>query len=274
MPEPESISLTEAAERLGVHYMTAYKYVRTGRLNATKDGTQWRVRPRDLDEIEAQAPSGRRSGGRKRLDYAERLVRPLVDGDEAGAWSVVQSALASGTELRELYLDVLSASMERIGRSWATGDVTVAEEHQASALMQRMIGRLGPNMRKRGRDRGTIVLGAPPTDTHALPVSMMVDLLRHENFHVIDLGADVPLESFEEAVRGANRLMAVGVTVSTPGNEGRIAGVITAIRPLTAVPVAVGGVSSSDELADLVGADCHVTAGGPAIEWFRSLKFA
>ena len=45
----ETISLTEAAERLDVHYMTAYRYVRTGRLHATKQGGQWVV---PVEEVE------------------------------------------------------------------------------------------------------------------------------------------------------------------------------------------------------------------------------
>ncbi|MDA8269090.1 MAG: helix-turn-helix domain-containing protein [Actinomycetota bacterium] len=32
------IGLQQAADRLGVHYMTVYRYVRTGRLPATKVG--------------------------------------------------------------------------------------------------------------------------------------------------------------------------------------------------------------------------------------------
>ena len=42
-PLAEPISLQEAASRLGVHYMTAYRYVRTGRLPARRDGAQWFV---------------------------------------------------------------------------------------------------------------------------------------------------------------------------------------------------------------------------------------
>jgi excisionase family DNA binding protein len=50
----EPISLQEAASRLGVHYMTAYRYVRTGRLPARRDGAQWLVDPHDLDLIQHQ----------------------------------------------------------------------------------------------------------------------------------------------------------------------------------------------------------------------------
>ena len=38
MTNPETLGLRECAERLGVHYMTAYRYVRTGMLPATKVG--------------------------------------------------------------------------------------------------------------------------------------------------------------------------------------------------------------------------------------------
>ena len=39
------VTLHEAAERLGVHYMTAYRYVRTGRLPAERDGAHgWSTR--------------------------------------------------------------------------------------------------------------------------------------------------------------------------------------------------------------------------------------
>ena len=58
------ISLQEAADALGVHYMTAYRYVRTGRLPAVKDGAEWRVDPADLAEwVDAYRQHPRRSSG-------------------------------------------------------------------------------------------------------------------------------------------------------------------------------------------------------------------
>ncbi|MET0148370.1 MAG: helix-turn-helix domain-containing protein, partial [Acidimicrobiales bacterium] len=39
-----SLTLQEAAERAGVHYLTVYRWVRTGRLPATKAEGTWAVR--------------------------------------------------------------------------------------------------------------------------------------------------------------------------------------------------------------------------------------
>ena len=41
-------NLKQVAASLGVHYVTAYRYVRTGRLPARRVGTGWVVDPEDL----------------------------------------------------------------------------------------------------------------------------------------------------------------------------------------------------------------------------------
>jgi len=59
-PDAGTLSLRECAERLGVHYMTAYRYVRTGMLAAVKQGTEWRVAVEDLESFgsDPAGPSG------------------------------------------------------------------------------------------------------------------------------------------------------------------------------------------------------------------------
>ena len=61
------MTLQEAAERLGVHYMTAYRYVRTGKLPAEKAGVHWMVDPADVDRLRT-APTSRRPRGSVRTE--------------------------------------------------------------------------------------------------------------------------------------------------------------------------------------------------------------
>ncbi len=51
---PAEMNLKQAAASLGVHYMTAYRYVRTGRLRARRAGTEWVVYPEDLRAFSAE----------------------------------------------------------------------------------------------------------------------------------------------------------------------------------------------------------------------------
>ena len=259
MTSKDRITLAEAAERLGGHYMTAYRYVRTGRLRAERDGVQWAVDPADLPAVRraGAARSPRGSIGSVRSTAPARLAARMVAGDEAGAWTLVESVLAAGVDPAEVYVDVLAPALRDIGEGWESGRFTVADEHRATAVAQRLVGRLGPMMARRGRKRGTVVVGAPAGELHALPCSIVADLLRGAGFDVVDLGADTPSESFVHAAAGASRLVAIVVGTTTGGRDKEVRAVIRALRRAGAdVPVLVGGAAISDEPTALaLGAD-------------------
>jgi excisionase family DNA binding protein len=44
-------SIKEIAEMLGIHKLTAWKMVRTGRLRGTKTGSSWRVARKDIENL-------------------------------------------------------------------------------------------------------------------------------------------------------------------------------------------------------------------------------
>jgi len=244
------ITLAEAAEQLGVHYMTAYRYVRTGRLAARKVGQEWQVDPADVEHLLADARSGDDVvpvGRGRRRNRTGALVDRLTRSDEQGAWAIIDDAVRGGMEPDQVYLDLLAPALGDVGDRWATGEVTVAQEHQASALVLRLIGRLGPRFATRGRKRGTIVVGAPPGDVHGLPSALVSDLLRGRRFEVIDLGGDVPVESWRSACAETERLVAVGMCASTPDNDAAIRDAITAVRAVATAPIVLGGTAIADE---------------------------
>ncbi len=251
------ITLQAAADRLGVHYMTAYRYVRTGRLPATRDGVEWRVDPDDVDRLRkaSKTPAGARRGSRGQA--TSRLEQRLVAGDVAGAWKVVEDALVSGATPAEVHLDLLTPALRSIGDRWASGEITVADEHRASVTAQRVIGQLGPQFAHRGRTRGTVVIGAPAGELHALPSAILADLLRDAHFGVVDLGANTPPDSFVDAARDTDRLVAVCIGVTGPGFDDVVAETVRAVHAaLPDVPVLLGGAAIGDEdEAHRLGAD-------------------
>lgn len=232
------LTLNAVAEELGVHYMTAYRYVRTGRLPAAKVGGGWLVERDDLDAFRAD-PTPRSTT--VRVDWSARLGDRLIDGDENGAWTVIEDSMASGLTPRAVYLDVLSPALAAIGAGWAAGEVTIAEEHRATAVTNRLIGRLGPRFNRPGRTRGTIVIGAVAGDQHAVPVAMAADLLRERGFTVMDLGADSPVESFLDAAQLADRLVAVGISSTATDTDDQVIATIEAVDREVGCPVVIGG---------------------------------
>jgi excisionase family DNA binding protein len=244
----ELVGLPEAANRLGLHYMTVYRHVRTGRLPAIRRGGQWLV---DVADLAPSTPS-KRAG---REPTPRRLARRMAAGDEPGSWMVVEEALASGASPTDVHGELLVPALRFVGDQWEAGRWSVADEHRATAVAQRLLGRLGPRFARPGRTRGTVVIGAPAGEQHALPCALLADLVRAAGFDAVDLGANTPAESFESTARGSDGLVAVLVGVTTSGLEAAVRRTVGALRA-TGVPVLVGGAAVRDDRhARSLGAD-------------------
>lgn len=263
MSAQRMLTLQEAADHLGVHYMTVYRYVRTGRISAYQQGSRWFVPADDLSTLQpSKARPGRRAGGAAGISPAaiERLAARLTVGDEAGAWDIVQDLLAGGATPPSVYVDAFGSALTAIGDAWARGEITVADEHQASVVVQRLIGRMGPLFRTRGPRIGTVVIGAPAGEPHGLPTALVADILRGHRFRVIDLGADVPAEAFAKCVSEVDSLTGVAIAVTVRQNARSARALIALLRRAgVSAPIVIGGagVRSADALA--FGAD-HWTA--------------
>ncbi|MDX2342599.1 MAG: B12-binding domain-containing protein [Acidimicrobiia bacterium] len=251
----QSLTLQEVADELGVHYMTVYRYVRLGYLPAAKAGASWGVTRADLDDFkkEPAAVSGR---GGSNTAWDERLLQRLLAADQAGSWKVVEAAQASGMSVRDVYLQMIVPAMNSVGQQWVEGKVSIAQEHAASQVVVRIVSRLSATVTRRGVSKGVIVLGTPAGETHTLPVMIAADLIRTEGFDVLDLGSDLPAESFAEIAAAQQRLVAVGVSATRGGQVDDIKTTIAELRKRVDVPIFLGGSAiDGDEHAKLLGAE-------------------
>jgi excisionase family DNA binding protein len=265
------LTLQEAADELGVHYMTAYRYVRLGVMEASKAGGVWQVPRSAVERFREDAkvaaatvgPSGKGGPRNRRAPWSSRLESRLVAGDAPGSWSVIEAAMAAGAELDEIYLDVLTPAMEAIGERWAAGELDISIEHRATGIAMRIIGRIGPRFSRRGRSRGVVALGAPAGEFHALPVAMLGDLLRLRGWDVSDFGVDVPSESLAHVITRTPDLLAVGLSAMSSDNLASLADACAAAHAADpSVLVVVGGRAVVDlDHARTLGADAYAATG-------------
>ena len=254
----QTVSLNEASEQLGVHYMTAYRYVRTGRLPAEKRGGQWFVDLEDLALVETGRITSATGASNRSTILPGRIEERLLAGDETGTFQILEAAMAGGADPDEAYLDLLAPALTNIGQRWHDGEITIADEHLATAAAMRVVARLGTRAAtRRGRSRGTIILASVADDQHFLPTAILRDLLRHRGFEVEDLGANTPADTMAAFAGDRNDLVALGLVATTPGAEQVTAETIETIRrtpPTT--PIVVGGAAFDDaeEIAKL--GDC------------------
>ena len=184
--------------------------------------------------VRGLAPMRQRSPGKR-----SRHAWWPATAQEPGGWS--RGRLGGGLDPAGVVTTLLSPALRSIGDRWASGELTVADEHRATAVAQRIIGRLGLQFGRPGRSRGTVVLAAPAGDLHTLPVAMVADLLRWRRFDVIELGANTPADALAHAVSGSERLVAVGIAATISGHDAQVSQSVEAVRLVTSAPIIVGG---------------------------------
>ena len=257
----DRLSLREAADELGLHYMTVYRYVRAGLLPATMDGGMWRVTVADLRNLQRRPSAEVGRGKRDLARLVQPLINALVSGDESGVWRIADSQKQAGCGIEEFCIEVLVPTMVRIGEEWQEGSRSVADEHRASALVPSLLGRLRVAPRPSGRKRGLVIVGCPSTEEHGIAAAIFEELLRARRFAVQNLGANTPALSFVEVCEDADRLVAVAFSVSVATSlEGLRASVDELRLAGFEVPLIVGGGVVADLSAEELGVD-HVVSG-------------
>jgi MerR family transcriptional regulator, light-induced transcriptional regulator len=92
--------------------------------------------------------------------------------------------------------------------------VTIAAEHRASAICERLIATRAHQ--PQGRPRGIAVVATPPGERHALPALMAAACLREDRWLVHHLAADLPVA---EVTGLANRVGADLVVLSSAASQ-------------------------------------------------------
>jgi methanogenic corrinoid protein MtbC1 len=269
------VSLRDAADRLGVHYMTAYRYVRLGLLPARKQSGAWLVTEQDLDrfaEARGQSESDRRTRNRARADDPDRLAARLLAGDRQGSLQIMDAALLHRS-YKDLLVDVLAPALREVGNRWSRGVIDVADEHRATEISLELLYLVGNRFTRRGRKRGAVVIGCAPGERHSMPAALVAGAVRSNGFSVDWLGADVPATAFVVAARGHPDLAAVGISATSAALAGAIPTVVAVLREAGIdVPVLVGGAGiDGPDHARALHADAWAPDARAAVEVLDSL---
>lgn len=202
----------------------------------------------------------------------------LVRGDRRDADRLVDRMLDRGERLQTLYLDIMQPAMREIGRLWQENELTVAEEHLATAIAQSSMGRAFERV-YRWHDARTpsLIAACVDEERHQLGLRMLCDLLEIDGWDTAYLGASVPIESLVSMVEKRQpQVVALSATITPHLPRLRVA--ISAIRESkveTQPVIMVGGraVNGDADLATRLGADFTAPDAGTAVNILRA-RFA
>jgi MerR family transcriptional regulator, light-induced transcriptional regulator len=129
-------------------------------------------------------------------ELAVRFKLALCAGSIVRAEHEIDEALLAGVPSPAIHALIIEPAMVRIGELWQSGAISVADEHLATTISDRVLIRLDDALTTAAPgSRERVVLAAPQGQHHVLGMRMVADVLEGAGYDVLFLGADVPLEA-------------------------------------------------------------------------------
>lgn len=135
------------------------------------------------------------------LAAKDELAAALATFDDGDADAVFDTLLAR-LSIDALLRDVIVPYLHELGERWERGEVSIAQEHFASAFLR---GRLLGLARGWGRGMGpAAVLACAPGEQHDLGLLSFGLALRVRGWRIVYLGTDTPIASVADAARACD----------------------------------------------------------------------
>lgn len=192
------------------------------------------------------------------------LVEHLLRRDAVAARELCVDLFGRGIPIATVFAELIGPAQVHIGELWHRNEVSVADEHIATAIAEQLLATLTP-MRPPGRERPHVALGCAEGEWHSFAARLVGEALRAEGLHISFLGPSMParqLKAFIEQVHPD----VVAVSCSTALS---LDGVVSYVHVAhdAGVPVLAGGRAvSTVRRARTLGADLWAAQPSGAVD--------
>ena len=193
------------------------------------------------------------------LETKTSFLSAILRGDHRKCIEIATQSIVTLPDVEKLYLQILQPVMYEVGMLWERAEISVAQEHLASAIVGRVM--VSVQMMDLGQNtpKGKAVITAAPNEFHEIGAWMVSDILEHDGWDVRYLGANTPAKDLIALLCDFHPdILALSVTM--PFNILKAKETISAIRKeekLAATRIMVGGraFNDVDTLWQSTGAD-------------------
>ena len=165
----------------------------------------------------------------------------LFQKDTKNAIRLIRKYVEQGIDLDDIYVEILSESMKRVGELWHTAEITVDTEHYCTSVTQMAMAQMYDLLFDGERKNKTILSVCPGMELHEMGARIVTDLFENHGWDSIFLGAAVPVDYILDSVR-ENHPDLVTLSVSMPQHLMDCEQAVREIKQeFPGIKVAVGG---------------------------------
>jgi len=203
-----------------------------------------------------------------------KIIRALSDLDKEKAIREIENLIGDGVDPFEIIQNGIMPGMDLVGERFETGHYFLPDLIRAGHIVDACSALVKPLLKSgRSDEMGTIVMGTVAGDIHDLGKNIVISTLESAGFKVVDIGVDVPVERFVEAVRTEGAVL-LGMSALLTVTMVEMEKVISALRNdsgLKHIKVMVGGAPLDQKYADAIGADAYAKDARQALIKAREL---
>lgn len=206
----------------------------------------------------------------------QAVFKATQDGKNKEIGKCVQEALDAGCDPTAILNDGMIGAMAVVGENFKKEIIFVPQMLAAARAMKAGVEVLKPYLATgEAGSAGKIILGTVAGDLHDIGKNLVGMMFESAGFEVIDLGVDVPIETFVKTIEEHKDATIVGLsallTTTMPSLRDTVAALLK--QPFRRrIKIMVGGAPISQEFADEIGADSYTEDAASAAE--QAKKYA
>lgn len=151
------------------------------------------------------------------LPDAERYRVAALGGNQRGALDLMSGVMQAGLDLTEASVRLIQPAMYQIGRLWQENQVSIAQEHLATAVSQSILARAYMQADFAPPTGQKAMFAGVAGNQHSLGLRILADAFETRGWDAFCLGADVPTADLIRQV-DATRPDLLSLSLSLPGH--------------------------------------------------------
>lgn len=226
-----------------VHHLEAIRQALPEAVSPDKQSILSQLLERGEESIRAFIHSGPRAQTAPSRYEAQinRYMDSLKRREPRASVALVREFLEQGIPLPDIYVEILSESMRRVGELWHSAQITVDAEHYCTSVTQMAMAQMYDALFAEARNQKTVLCACPGMELHEMGARMVADLFAAAGWDSIFLGAAVPVDYILESIR-ENRPNLLTLSVSMPQHLMDCQAVVERTRKeFPEIKIAVGG---------------------------------
>jgi 5-methyltetrahydrofolate--homocysteine methyltransferase len=207
------------------------------------------------------------------MAHFEEIASAVIAGDPAKSQELVKKALDGGAKPLDIVDQGLMAGMNVVGERFKRCDMFVPEVLMAAKAMNMGLDLVKPHLDSARAGTGTVVIGTVKGDLHDIGKNLVAMLLESKGLNVVNLGVDVPAETFVNAVKQHSPQI-VGMSALLTTTMLVMKDVIDALKEANlrdSVKVMIGGAPVTQDFATEIGADGYAPDAVTATDLAKGL---